>query len=82
VEGPLDVVADSDGGVLDDDLRAAALRALDVPRARARARALKFDWDASCREFAEFLVPARAGVLSAGMPAVTEPSPKVHKLVS
>jgi glycosyltransferase involved in cell wall biosynthesis len=36
VEGPLDVVGTSDGGVLDLDLGRAAVRALAVPRHRAR----------------------------------------------
>lgn len=60
VPGPLDVVGDSPGGVLDDDLRAAALRALDVPAEAALARAREFDWDAVCEQFLGFLVPAGA----------------------
>ncbi len=60
VAGPLDVVADSDGGVLDDDLAQATLRALALPRERARARALEFDWERVCDQFVSFLVPARA----------------------
>jgi glycosyltransferase involved in cell wall biosynthesis len=59
VTGPLDVVGDSDGGVLDDDLAQAARRALAVPRERARARALQFDWERVCEQFVSFLVPAR-----------------------
>ncbi len=58
VTGPLDVVGDSDGGVLDHDLARAANRALDVPRGCARARALEFDWERVCDEFVSFLVPA------------------------
>ena len=57
VAGPLDVIGDSDGGVLDVDLAQAALRALTVPRARARARALEFDWEGVCDQFVSFLVP-------------------------
>lgn len=64
VAGPLDVVGRSDGGVLDPDLRAAALRSLAVPRERARARALEFDWAPVCAEFIANLVLARAGVAS------------------
>lgn len=67
VPGPLDVVGDSDGGVLNDDLRCAALRALDLPRQRARARALQFDWSAVCEQFAGLLVEARSG---AGLPGI------------
>jgi glycosyltransferase involved in cell wall biosynthesis len=62
VAGPLDVVGDSDGGVLDVDLRRAALRALEVPRERARARAEAFDRDRVACEFVAYLAPiARRG---------------------
>jgi glycosyltransferase involved in cell wall biosynthesis len=57
VAGPLDVVGASDGGVLDVDLRRAALRALEVPRERARARAEGFDRDRVAREFVAYLAP-------------------------
>ena len=60
VAGPLDVVGASPGGVLDVDLKRAALRSLDVPRAQSRARALEFDWYAVCRQFIEHLVPVRS----------------------
>ncbi len=76
VAGPLDVVGGSAGGVLDADLRSAALRALALPRAGARARALEFDWNAVCRQFLQFLVPARGRALS----PVTNLSQKLHKL--
>jgi glycosyltransferase involved in cell wall biosynthesis len=65
VTGPLDVVGDSDGGVLDPDLRQAAMRALSVPRERARARALTFDWDQVARDFVGHLAPVRATLLRA-----------------
>jgi glycosyltransferase involved in cell wall biosynthesis len=71
VTGPLDVVGDSDGGVLDDDLAQAARRALAVPRDRARARALEFDWERVCDQFVSFLVPARAVSAQAAMPIVS-----------
>jgi glycosyltransferase involved in cell wall biosynthesis len=60
VPGPLDVVGDSDGGVLHEDLRTAALQALALSRHAARARALHFDWEATCEQFLAMLVPARA----------------------
>jgi glycosyltransferase involved in cell wall biosynthesis len=78
VAGPLDVVGESDGGVLDADLRAASLRALKVPPERARDRALAFDWHAVCRQFASFLVATR----QIGAEPVTDLSQKLHKLVS
>ena len=76
VAGPLDVLGDSDGGVLHDDLRHAALQALKVPRERARARALQFDWRPVCEQFIGHLVPAR----TTHRAGVTKSSPKVHKL--
>jgi len=45
------VVADSGGGVLDWDLRAAALAALDLDRAAARRRAEQFPWEKSAAAF-------------------------------
>jgi glycosyltransferase involved in cell wall biosynthesis len=70
VEGPLDVVGRSDGGVLDIDLRSAALRSLAIPRERARARAMEFDWDRVSRQFVAHLVPADDGAPRAALPAV------------
>jgi glycosyltransferase involved in cell wall biosynthesis len=58
VAGPLDVVGDSDGGVLHEDLGQAALEALQLSRQAARARALHFDWSAVCAQFLQALVPA------------------------
>lgn len=82
VPGPLDVVAPrhqgDDGGVLHDDLRTAALAALDIPREAARRRALQFDWDEVCRQFITHLVPARHTVPE----GVTKASQNLHKLVS
>ena len=58
VPGPLDVIARSGAGVLDDDLRAAALAALSIPSAHCRSHALKFTWAACAQQFAEQLKPA------------------------
>lgn len=52
VTGPLDVIGDAPVGVLDRDLRRAALGALQLDRAACRAHARKFDWAASARQFA------------------------------
>ena len=72
VEGPLDVVGDSDGGVLHEDLRTAALEALELSRNAARARALQFDWTQVCAEFLALVVPARQ-VSSSGITLRTAP---------
>jgi glycosyltransferase involved in cell wall biosynthesis len=76
VTGPLDVVGASAGGVLDADLRRAALRALALPRDGARARALEFDWSSVCSQFIQYLVPAR----EQGLRHVTNLSQNLHKL--
>lgn len=70
VAGPLDVVGTSDGGVLDLDLRSAALRSLSIPREQARARALEFDWDRVCRQFVGHLAPIRRWKPDPGFPAI------------
>ena len=59
VTGPVDVIGGSGAGALDTDLRAACLRALDIPRATARAHALCFSWAEAARQFAEHLRPVR-----------------------
>ncbi|WP_336485612.1 glycosyltransferase family 4 protein [Methylobacterium nigriterrae] len=51
VTGPLDVIAGTGAGVLDPDLRAAALAALGIPRARCREEALRHTWAESARQF-------------------------------
>jgi glycosyltransferase involved in cell wall biosynthesis len=76
VPGPLDVVGSSDGGVLHDDLRHAALEALKIPRQQPRDRALQFDWKPVCEQFIDFLTPARAAQLA----TVTKSTRNLHKL--
>lgn len=79
VAGPLDVLGPAQqGGVLHEDLRHAALAALQVPRDEARARAVTMDWDQVVREFIDALVPAR----DRGVTTVIKPTTKIHKLVS
>lgn len=58
VMGPIDVIGDSGTGVLDTDLRKAALAALEIPRARCRTYALGFSWEASARNFLENMLAA------------------------
>ncbi len=57
VPGPLDVIGDSGAGVLDADLGRAALAALDIPRERCRAHALRYTWAASAEQFLGNLWP-------------------------
>jgi glycosyltransferase involved in cell wall biosynthesis len=51
VTGPIDVIGDAPVGILDDDLRKAALSALDVSREACRAHADGFSWSASADAF-------------------------------
>ncbi len=53
VMGPLDILGGTGAGVLDADLRLAALGALSVSPARARDLALEFTWQRSTRQFME-----------------------------
>ncbi len=59
VPGPLDVIGTSGAGVLDMDLRAACLAALDIPREKARAHALTFTWANSARQFLDNILAAK-----------------------
>jgi len=58
VAGPIDVVAHTRSGILDDDLAAACRAALTLDRAGVRAHALEFSWEAATRQFQEHLHPA------------------------
>jgi glycosyltransferase involved in cell wall biosynthesis len=59
VPGPLDVINGSGAGVLDTNLRLAALGALDIPRERCREHALSFTWTRCAEQFLERLTPVR-----------------------
>lgn len=62
VPGPLDSVVDNVTGALDQDLAAAARRALRLDPADCRAHAKTWTWEACTREFESNLVPTRAKV--------------------
>ncbi len=53
VMGPLDVIGNSGCGVLSEDLRSAALAALEIPAQRCVDHAALFSWDHSVRQFAD-----------------------------
>ena len=55
VTGPNDVIADNPIGVIDEDLRTACLRALDMSRATCRDFALTRSWENSARQFIEHI---------------------------
>jgi glycosyltransferase involved in cell wall biosynthesis len=60
VTGPIDVVRNGITGVLDEDLRAAALAALDLDPDACRAQALQNSWEAATRQFLGSLAVADA----------------------
>jgi glycosyltransferase involved in cell wall biosynthesis len=51
VQGPLDVLGEAPIAVLDEDLRAACLQALSIPRDTCRAFALAHSWRGSAEQF-------------------------------
>ena len=67
VMGPLDVVGGSGAGTLDEDLRRAALAALDIPREKARAHALTFTWENCAREFLDNIAYAQGAAALGGV---------------
>ena len=54
----------SGAGVLNEDLRSAALEALAIDRGIARAHALTFTWENSARQFLDSVDLARGAPLS------------------
>ncbi len=61
VPGPIDVIADSGGGIMHADLREACLQALRLPRNQVRKRAEQFSWSAATDQMlsALQLIPRR-----------------------
>jgi hypothetical protein len=53
----VDVIGDSGAGVLHDNLTVACMRALDIPREKARRYAEQFSWQESIDQFAANLAP-------------------------
>jgi len=51
--GSLEIIGTTGAGIVDTDLRQAALSALTIPRERCRARASAFSWCKSARRFLE-----------------------------
>ncbi len=55
VPGPLDVIGGTSVGVLNEDLKAACLAALDISRRACRAFALDHSWEVSAQQFLEHM---------------------------
>jgi glycosyltransferase involved in cell wall biosynthesis len=60
VTGPIDVIAPGSSGVLHEDLRTAALAALELRRDAVRQHALAFSWERATRQFLGNLHPNHA----------------------
>ncbi|MBF0129193.1 MAG: glycosyltransferase family 1 protein [Alphaproteobacteria bacterium] len=60
VPGPLDVIGDSGAGVLSEDLRSAALAALDIDPERCLAHAAGFSWAKVTDQFLSNLAPVES----------------------
>lgn len=60
VSGPADVIGDAPVGVLSEDLQAACLQALKIPRAACVEFASKYTWEASARAFIDHMAFIRA----------------------
>ena len=69
VPGPIDVVG-AGAGVLDEDLRAACLKALTLSREQAREHSMRFTWKESARQFLENIEGSRSEVK---LPTVSSP---------
>jgi glycosyltransferase involved in cell wall biosynthesis len=59
VAGPLDVIGTSGAGALSEDLGAACLAALHIPRTLARAHSMQFTWRESARQFLDNVMESR-----------------------
>ena len=68
VPGPIDVVAPG-AGVLDEDLRAACLKALTIPREQAREHSMRFTWKESARQFLDNIEASRVELKGAIVPS-------------
>lgn len=60
VQGPIDIIENSVTGYLDDDLGAAAQKALSIDPQRCRAEALKYTWAECTQQFLGHLSSAAA----------------------
>jgi glycosyltransferase involved in cell wall biosynthesis len=60
VAGPLDVIGQSQAGVLDENLREAAMACVDLPADKPISRAASFTWARATDQFLGALVPMRA----------------------
>lgn len=68
VRGPIDVIKDPAVGILGEDLRTAALAALELDRGRVRCYAEQYSWEHCSRQFLSHLVTSRSLEQDLGQP--------------
>jgi len=68
VTGPLDVIGDSSAGALDQDLRAACLRAVGLKREDAVEHSRRYSWRTATEQFVGQLHPRRRDMLEDSRP--------------
>lgn len=66
VMGPIDIITPGVTGILAEDLRTAALRALELDPAQVRAEAMKHDWLSVAEIFVDNIYRARGAARPAG----------------
>jgi 1,2-diacylglycerol 3-alpha-glucosyltransferase/glucuronosyltransferase len=59
VQGPCDVLLDDRVGCLNEDLKAAAMKALSLDRTACREYAQRYSWEVCTRQFLSYLTSAR-----------------------
>ena len=57
VQGPMDIIENGRSGFAGDDLREAAVRALEVDPLKCRDRALEYSWERVGQQFFDNLIP-------------------------
>ena len=74
VPGPLDVLGGTPVAVLDDNLKAAALKALTLDRSQCRAHAMRYSWRRTAEMFRDNLAPIADAASVWGSQGQTVPS--------
>ena len=59
VQGPLDIIENGVTGCLDEDLKAAAMKARELDPHRCRHQAMKYSWETCARQFLNHLPSAK-----------------------
>lgn len=57
VTGPVDIIPDSNAGIVDDDLKSACLKCLELDREDAVSHAQNYSWENVSQVFFEYLTP-------------------------